>query len=182
MNLLPMSMIPYGVTVSNYMPKPMLIESQFRVILLAGGQSQHNDSQGISATLLFSHLPPRHESAGKTRKNAKLPTTTKVFAFHEDMNLRDFLACTLDSLVPSRNDLLGKCKLWLDPTGSDLPPETATSVTVKYTIPRSAYQDVLVKSEKDFKETMRVLVSKSALTVKISMQKHALPVRSSVVI
>ncbi|KAI0683321.1 hypothetical protein C8T65DRAFT_595257, partial [Cerioporus squamosus] len=137
------------------------------------GPSQHNDGKGISATLLFSHLPALSE--GKPRKNAKLPTTTKVFAFHEDMELRDFLACAVNSLVPSHDDLLGKCKLWLDPTGSNLPPESATSLTVKFTVPRSAYQDVLVESEKDYKEMMGILADKSKPTVKISMQEHALP-------
>ena len=113
-------------------------------------------------TVLFSPLLPplRVENGKKRRANAKPPVTTRIEYFHEDVPLRNFLVKALDSV--KRNDLF-ECS-WIF-QGHEL--DTDDCLTLSYTIPRRVTDQIVISNERDYKQMMDEITSKSPFEVKV---------------
>ncbi|KAF8812901.1 hypothetical protein BYT27DRAFT_7004650, partial [Phlegmacium glaucopus] len=124
------------------------------------GPSLYNNSKGIKMTLLFTPLIAPLETGKKRRANAKPPVTTKIKYFHEDILLCDFLIKALDSI--KRHDLF-ECS-WIF-QGREL--DTDDCLTLSYTIPQRVTDQVIVSNQRDYKQMIDEITSKSPFKVKV---------------
>ncbi|KAG6371132.1 hypothetical protein JVT61DRAFT_9895 [Boletus reticuloceps] len=104
--------------------------------------SQYNDGDGIEVSVVFTPLPPQPKKGEKRCKNAKTLPINLVIHFNEN----DTLATLLDSAIDSVEQTDNLCYAIGNRTGR-LSPE---NFSIKYTVPRSAYKDVDIKSLEDF--------------------------------
>ncbi|KDR74191.1 hypothetical protein GALMADRAFT_21465, partial [Galerina marginata CBS 339.88] len=124
------------------------------------GQSLYNDGKGLKMTLLFTPLLAPLEAGKRRRANAKPPVTTKIEYFHEDVPIRDFVIKALDSV--KRTDLFESSWIF---QGHEL--NTDDCFTLSYTIPRRVTDQVIVSNEKDYKQMIEEITSKSPFEVKV---------------
>lgn len=136
-----------------------------------GGQSAYNDGHGIFIT---ANLFPLKASKTKKRSNAKPTKVTKKTAFHEDMDLDDFLVCL--TKVFNRFDLLESCALYHSRFQTD---DERNTLALAYSITGTSDKNIGLDCMDDFKSMVTEVTTRNKPKLVVDMKELEIEVCAS---
>ncbi|KAH7918734.1 hypothetical protein BV22DRAFT_998425, partial [Leucogyrophana mollusca] len=122
--------------------------------------SVYNDGKGIQISLSFTPLPLPIRTGPKKRKNAKPVVENRVFYLHENVSLGELL----DAFIEHTNTSTKALAYTIGNRTGVLSPY---NFTIKYTIPRTAYKEVILERETDMTGIINEVTKQRSPSIKL---------------
>ncbi|EIM83125.1 uncharacterized protein STEHIDRAFT_114137 [Stereum hirsutum FP-91666 SS1] len=131
----------------------------------ATGPSSYNEGAGILVNLSFFPLEKKNT---KKQKNAKPNCVNKKLAFHEDMELDDFLV-SLCQILDDGLNLLSTCTLYHIQSHE---PNEDSSLSISYSILGTSDKDISLESVDDYKTMVKDVSARGKPKLKVEMKQQ----------
>lgn len=137
------------------------LSSSFALGLLSSAESQYNDGKGIKYIVALKPLLPPQKPGEKRRKNAKADPINQTIFQHEDNALAQLLEAAIEAVG---YDQILRFKVVADQL-------RAENFTVTWTIPRTEFQKMQLKSTDHYDDMITAALAKAAPTVKLELKQ-----------